>query len=70
MVFLRATPQREWLFRGVSSESVRLQGKLSANNGTALMNAALEGIGIALLPQTLVLDALKDGRLVHLLPDH
>ncbi|MFC3943780.1 MULTISPECIES: LysR family transcriptional regulator [Pseudomonas] len=70
LVFLRATPQREWLFRGVSSESVRVHGQLSANNGTALMNAALEGIGIVLLPQTLVEDALKDGRLVHLLPDH
>ena len=70
LVFLRATPQRDWLFHGVSSESVRVQGQFSANNGTALMNAALEGIGIVLLPHTLVEDALKDGRLVHLLPDH
>ncbi|NWB93090.1 LysR family transcriptional regulator [Pseudomonas agarici] len=70
LVFLRATPQREWSFRGVSSENIRVHGQLSANNGIALMNAALEGIGIVLLPQTLVQEALKDGRLVHLLPDH
>ncbi len=70
LVFLRATPQREWSFRGVSSENIRVHGQLSANNGTALMNAALEGIGIVLLPQTLVQEALKDGRLVHLLPEH
>ncbi|QXI31286.1 LysR family transcriptional regulator [Pseudomonas vanderleydeniana] len=70
LVFLRATAQRDWLFRGVSHESVRVNGQLSANNGTALMNAALEGLGIVLLPQTLMQEALKDGRLVHVLPDH
>lgn len=49
-------------------EEVRLSGSLVANNGDALLAAALAGQGVILQPTFIVGDALRDGRLVRLLP--
>ncbi len=45
-------------------------GRLRINSGQALRIAALEGVGIIMRPEPLVVDDLKAGRLVRLLPDH
>ena len=45
------------------------QGRITANNGEAMRDMALGGIGLALLPLFIVDDAIRDGRLVQLLPD-
>ena len=49
--------------------SVRVKGRLVANDLLILYDAALRGDGIALLPETWSGDALADGRLVRVLPD-
>ena len=57
-----------WGFQGPDGEaSVRLSGRLSANSGEALLEAALAGLGVALLPDFLVAADLAAGRLVRLL---
>ncbi|WP_367849217.1 LysR family transcriptional regulator [Rhodoferax sp. WC2427] len=52
-------------------ENVRVpvSGPFQSNETTVLLHAALGGAGIALLPSYLVSEAVRDGRLVHLLPD-
>lgn len=48
---------------------VRVGGRLTANNGDALMLAAEQGLGIANTPSFILCDAMKSGRLVQVLPD-
>ncbi|MCZ0960062.1 LysR family transcriptional regulator [Paracoccus benzoatiresistens] len=43
-------------------------GRITANNGDAIRDMAIGGLGLALLPMFIVHDALRDGRLVRLLP--
>jgi DNA-binding transcriptional LysR family regulator len=49
---------------------VHPQGRFKADNGAALAFAAVAGLGIAGLPDPLVIDHLKSGRLVELMPDY
>lgn len=49
--------------------AVAVRGNLSANDATALMQATLAGLGVALLPSYLVAPRLHSGELVALLPD-
>jgi DNA-binding transcriptional LysR family regulator len=59
-----------WTFHGPGGERrVRVSGPLRSNNGDALMQAAIAGLGIVHQPTFIVGDALRDGRLVHLLSD-
>ena len=46
------------------------RGRLRANNGQALRQAALEGLGIVLVPELLVHDDIESGRLVPVLAEH
>lgn len=61
----RAGPTRE---RNVERVSVRVSGSLAANNSEALRDAALTGLGIALLPDFSAQAALQAGKLVRVLP--
>ena len=59
-----------WRFHGPAGEQdVRPSGNLVANNGDALLAAALAGQGVVLQPTFIAHQALRDGRLVPLLPD-
>lgn len=49
---------------------VKIDGKLCANNGEVLRDAALKGLGITLLPTFIVGADLQAGRLVTLLNDY
>ncbi|WP_420839449.1 LysR substrate-binding domain-containing protein [Bradyrhizobium oropedii] len=49
--------------------SVAVEPKVSAGDFTILIQAAQAGIGIALLPELECQGALRDGRLVRVLPD-
>jgi DNA-binding transcriptional LysR family regulator len=51
------------------SASVRPSGPLRINNGDAMMPALIGGIGLGVLPEFIVRDALADGRLQRLLPE-
>jgi DNA-binding transcriptional LysR family regulator len=54
----------EWRFSApAESASVPLQWQFSANNGEVLKEAAIQGLGVAMLPTFIVMDALRDGRL-------
>ena len=62
----------EWRFvdrKGVPA-SVRVAGNLISNSGETLRRAALEGVGIGLLPGFLVHADLDEGGLVRLLPEY
>lgn len=58
-----------WVFHGEGGEqTAKVSGSLVANNGDALLAAALAGQGVILQPTFIVGDALRDGRLAPLLP--
>lgn len=60
-----------WRFRKAGRRAdVRVSGPLVANDGEALVAAALAGLGLVLVPAWLVGSEVGDGRLVALLPDH
>lgn len=58
-----------WKLRGASGDErlVRATGSLTVNNGDALLRAAIDGIGIALLPAFICAPALRDGSVVEVL---
>lgn len=61
----------EWRFRSRGGESkVRVAGNFTANNSEAIREAALKGLGIALLPAFLVKPDLAAGRLVQVLANY
>ncbi len=58
-----------WRFAAANGEPrlVKISGPLAVNNGDAVLNAALAGLGIGALPTFIAGAALCDGRLVELL---
>lgn len=60
---------REWLLRGPDGEHrIPVRGPLTANNGDAICRAACDNMGIALLPDFIVAESIKAGRLQIVLP--
>lgn len=61
----------EWRFSGPNGEeTVRVEGRLRANNGEILLAACLAGAGIAALPTFISGASLRAGTLVHVLPQY
>jgi DNA-binding transcriptional LysR family regulator len=62
----------EWRYKDAAGQvgRVSLSGSLRSDSGDMLCRAAIEGIGIAILPVFYVADHLRAGRLERLLPDH
>jgi len=59
-----------WIFeQPPSTASVEVRSKLHANDTRVLREAALRGIGIAVLPEFLVVEDLRKNALVELLPE-
>jgi DNA-binding transcriptional LysR family regulator len=60
-----------WRFIGKAGEEaqVRPRGPLRANNGDALAPALLAGLGLAVQPDFIVSEAIRDGRLEVVMPD-
>lgn len=69
----RARELPAWTFvpaaPGTERITVQVKGSLAANNSEALRDAALAGLGIALLPDFSAQAALQSGKLVRVLPD-
>ena len=62
--------QNEWQFRRKGAvRKVRVAGNLRGNNGDILSTAAIEGLGVILHPTFLVYEALRERKLVRILPD-
>jgi len=59
-----------WPFHHVDGgqRSVRIRPRLATDSGAVMLQAALAGSGVALLPTLLAGDALRDGRLIRILP--
>jgi DNA-binding transcriptional LysR family regulator len=63
--------ENQWTLIGAeSTHTILVQGALCSNNGEVLREAAIKGLGIALLPQFIVESALQDGRLKLVLPEY
>lgn len=62
--------QNDWRFRrkGVD-RTVRISGNLRGNDGDILVNAAIEGLGVILIPTFVVYEALRQKKLVRILSD-
>ncbi len=59
-----------WVLRGPEGEQrVRVSGRLRANNGEALREAAAAGFGITLMPSFIIGDDIRQGRLQPVLRD-
>ena len=77
--YLRAQDTPTWTLARLKSKAkdkanderitVPVTGQLAANNSEALREAALTGLGIALLPDFSAQAALQQGKLVQVLPD-
>ena len=64
-------PDRYWRFGGSRRQSaIKLKGNFSTDSVIALRDAALAGLGVALLPLYCASDALREGKLVRLLENH
>lgn len=66
------TAAHEWRYKDAAGQvgRVSLSGSLRSDSGDMLCRAAVEGVGIAILPVFYVAEHLQAGRLRHLLPDH
>jgi DNA-binding transcriptional LysR family regulator len=61
----------EWRLTGPEGTTdIAVRGLVSTNNHEAVRNATLNSLGIALLPEYLVADDLRAGRLKHVLPEY
>lgn len=59
-----------WVLHGANgSESIKVNGPVTADNGDMLKSFAVSGLGIAFLPTFIVASDLQDGRLQEILPD-
>ncbi len=60
-----------WHFRKTNGEraTVRPAGPLRVNNGDAMLPAILAGVGLGVLPDFIVRDAIADGRVEVILPE-
>ena len=73
--YLRAQDTPAWTFERQKTKTkdsritVPVTGQLAANNSEALREAALTGLGIALLPDFTAQASLQQGKLVQVLPD-
>ncbi len=67
LVYGHANPQ-DWRFQiGKHVETIPVTGRMRANNGEMLCEAAVAGLGIVLLPSFIVGEALRAGTLVRML---
>lgn len=71
LIYTYPTAHRTWRFLRDGVEHVeRVSGNFHANNGDVLLTAALDGLGIAVLPTFIAGEDLKAGRLRTVLPDY
>lgn len=69
--FQARTGTNTWKFSRASLRTdVRITARIAINNGEALKQLALDGIGIVMVTDWLVQDELKDGSLVHLFAEY
>jgi DNA-binding transcriptional LysR family regulator len=71
IAFERLQMRRTWPFgRGTDAKTVAIRPRFAANTADAVIEAAIAGIGIARLMSYQAAEAIREGRLVSLLPGH
>ena len=71
LLFAYGANRASWRLRNADlATEVEVRGKLHVNNAEMLRQAALGGLGLALLPGWLIQQDLDAGRLVAVLPDY
>ncbi len=69
--FLHTALRTHWTFDGAEGRvSVPVSGRFMADNGEALLPAAMAGLGVLLQPLELVKPALESGNLIAVLPEY
>lgn len=69
MTYAHKDWRSEWQFRrGSEALAVPVTGNLRSSGGSVLVEAAIEGLGVVLEPEFIVCDALRERKLVRLLP--
>lgn len=60
-----------WRIQGKDeTHAVKVNGVMCSNNGEVLCDAAIKGLGVALLPTFIAGPAMQSGELVRILPDY
>jgi DNA-binding transcriptional LysR family regulator len=74
LIYTNMQSPEQWVFRAApgseETRNIRVNGRLHANNGDALREAALTGQGLVLLPTFIVGEELSRGRLMPVLGDY
>lgn len=72
LLFAYRSFRSNWLFKDASGAvtEVPIQGEVTLSTALALRDAAVWGMGPALLPDWLVTDPIADGRLVDVFPEY
>jgi len=69
--FQARSGRNTWRFsKGASCTDVRITAAIAINNGEALKQLALDGLGVVLVTDWLVTEELKDGSLIQLFADY
>ncbi len=69
LTFAYGSGINRWSFAGPSTETICVSGNLRANNSEVIREAAIGGMGLALMPSWLVGSDIESGRLRVLLPE-
>lgn len=72
LLFPLAVFRSRWIFRDSQKQitEVTVKGQTIVSNAIALRDCAVSGMGLAILPNWLIQDDLKTGRLVNVLPNY
>ncbi len=71
LVYANDLQPSTWTLEGeLGPESIRVNGPVCADNGDILKDAAVDGLGVTLLPTFIVGPDLKTGRLLQVLEDY
>jgi DNA-binding transcriptional LysR family regulator len=72
LIYTHAAPLKLWSFidQNGKEEVANVSGRFKANSGDVLLPPALNGCGLLLVPDYLVEDHLKAGRLVRIMPNY
>ena len=71
IVFPITAPKGRWTFRkGRRHVDVAIRGPLVIDETDGVFSALIAGLGIGIVPLYMAADALREGRLVHVLPDY
>ena len=71
IVFPITAPKGKWMFRkGRRNVDVAIRGPLVIDETEGVFTALIAGMGIGIVPLYMAADALREGRLVHVLPDY